>query len=172
MAAKEPLYDLSKLDLNHVIADKEVINKFNEQRFEMQQLDGILYENEEDGLAIGYKDLTENEFWIRGHMPNSPLMPGVLMCESAAQLCSYYAHKMNMTDDQHIIGFAGLDDIRFRGVVVPGDKLIVIIKKVKMNRMLLSCDFQCFVGNQLVCHGNVKGAAVPKTLIAKDPTSK
>ncbi len=89
------------------------------------------------------------------------------MCESAAQLCSYFAQKMGMTDEKHIVGFAGIDEVRFRGVVVPGDKLIIMIKRVKMSRLLLSCDFQCFVNNQLVCHGNVKGAPLEKTSIGK-----
>lgn len=172
MASKEPLFDLSTLDLTRVLVDREGVNAFNEQRFEMQQLDGILYQNEEEGIAIGYKDLTDNEFWIRGHMPGSPLMPGVLMCEAAAQLCSYFGRKMNLTDREHIIGFAGLDDVRFRGIVVPGDKLIVIIKRVKMNRLLLSCDFQCYVDNQLVCNGNVKGAPVPRSMISQELEKK
>ena len=167
MIAKEPYIDLSTLDFNNVIADREEINKYNEQRFEMQQLDGILYQNEETGIAVGYKDITNDEFWIRGHVPGAPLMPGVLMCESAAQLCSYFSQKLGMTDENHIIGFAGIDEVRFRGVVIPGDKLIIMIKRVKMNRLLLSCDFQCFVNNQLVCHGNVKGAPLPKDQIGK-----
>ena len=79
MIAKEPYIDLSTLDFNNVIADREEINKYNEQRFEMQQLDGILYQNEETGVAVGYKDITNDEFWIRGHVPGAPLMPGVLM---------------------------------------------------------------------------------------------
>ena len=46
MISKEPYIDLSTLDFNNVIADREEINKYNEQRFEMQQLDGILYQDE------------------------------------------------------------------------------------------------------------------------------
>ena len=167
MGAKDPIIDLSLLDFDHIVADKAEINQFNEQRFEMEQLDAIIYEDREKGIAVGYKDLTSQEFWVRGHMPGSPLMPGVLMCEAAAQLCAFYAKRMNMVDDQTIIGFAGLDDIRFRGVVVPGDRLTVIIKLVKLNRLLVTCDFQCFVGKQLVCHGTVKGAPVPKSMISK-----
>ena len=51
MIAKEPYIDLSTLDFNNVIADREEINKYNEQRFEMQQLDGILYQNEEYSIV-------------------------------------------------------------------------------------------------------------------------
>ncbi len=165
MGVKDPIIDLSRLDFNHIVADKEEIYKFNEQRFEMAQLDAIIYEDQDEGVAVGYKDLTEQEFWVRGHMPGAPLMPGVLMCEAAAQLCSFYAKRMKMVDDQTIIGFAGLDDVRFRGIVVPGDRLTVLIKLVKLNRLLVTCDFQCFVGTQLVCHGTVKGAPVPKKMV-------
>ena len=167
MIPKEPYIDLSTLDFNNVISDREAINQCNEQRFEMQQLDGVVYENEEAGIAVGYKDITNNEFWVRGHIPGAPLMPGVMMCESAAQLCSYFAEKLGITDEEHILGFAGIDEVRFRGIVVPGDRLIIMVKRVKMNRLLLSCHFQCFVKDQLVCHGAIKGAPLEKKLIGK-----
>ena len=44
----------------------------------------------EKSQILGYKDVTDNEFWIRGHIPGRPLMPGVIMIEAAAQLCSFF----------------------------------------------------------------------------------
>src|SRR6266404_1113863 len=89
--------DPATLDLNHVIADQEAIRKVNEQRFEMEQLTAIVHIDQENLLVVGYKDVRDDEFWVRGHMPAYPLLPGVLMCEASAQLCSYY------TMTQHVI---------------------------------------------------------------------
>src|SRR3989442_852197 len=86
-------FDVGQLDLSRVIADKDAIRRFNPQRFEMEQLDAIVYEDSTNHVIVGYKDLGADEFWVRGHMPDYPLMPGVLMCEAGAQLAGYYTHK-------------------------------------------------------------------------------
>src|SRR3989304_2463245 len=62
-------------------------------------------EDQERKICVGYKDLRPDEFWARGHMPNMPLMPGVIMCEAAAQVASYYSHKYKLMEG--IIGFGG-----------------------------------------------------------------
>ena len=56
----------------------------------MEQLTAIVFDDVERGICVGYKDISPDEFWVRGHMPGMPLMPGVIMCEAAAQLCSYH----------------------------------------------------------------------------------
>ena len=64
------LLDLSKIDLNAEPAfDKEAICKVNPQRFEMQHLDGILWHDKSQAAILGYKDVTPDEFWGRGHIP-------------------------------------------------------------------------------------------------------
>ena len=87
------ILDFSEYDLNRVVADIEEIRRYNPQRFEMEQLTAICYE---DPAAEHLRRLqgswADNEFWVRGHMPGMPLMPGVIMCEAAAQLASYYSH--------------------------------------------------------------------------------
>lgn len=82
-------FDLANLDLSRVVADQDAIRKVNLQRFEMEQLTAIVHIDRDNHVIVGYKDVRPDEFWVRGHMPNYPLLPGVLMCEAAAQLCSY-----------------------------------------------------------------------------------
>ena len=123
--SKNFLVDLSKIDLDNVVADVEAIRAVNPQRFEMEQLTAIVYLDTERMICAGYKDITDNETWVRGHMPGMPLMPGIFMCEAAAQVCSYVTQKCDLLGAE-IVGFGGLDEVRFRGVVVPGIHLFFI----------------------------------------------
>ena len=161
MSKKELLADLSQIDFDKVIADIEVIRKHNPQRFEMEQLTAIVHEDAESHLCVGYKDVTTEEFWIRGHMPNMPLMPGVVMLEAAAQLCSYYTQKHDLLGSE-MVGFGGLDDVRFRDPVLPGSRLILIsvLEKVRRGRIIVS-RFQGIVGDSIVVEGKLKGIAIP-----------
>ena len=80
----------------------------NPQRFAMEQLTAIVYIDPENHIVAGYKDVAADEFWVGGHMPGYPLMPGVMMCEAAAQLCSYYITTHGLTGGD-FVGFGGLE---------------------------------------------------------------
>ena len=161
MAGKQLIIDPSEFDLGHVLADIEEIRKYNPQRSVMEQLTAIVYDNVEDGICVGYKDIAEDEFWVAGHMPGMPLMPGVMMCEAAAQLCSYHVQKHNLFGAE-MIGFGGMDDVRFRGTVVPGDRLVIVAQKMQVRQgAMIRSRFQCFVGDNLVCEGTIRGIAIP-----------
>ncbi len=73
--AKDYIVDPSLLDFNNIIADIDEIRRHNAQRFEMEQLTAIIYEDKVRFACAGYKDITDQEFWVRGHMPGMPLMP-------------------------------------------------------------------------------------------------
>ena len=159
MVKKPLILDFSEYDLDNVVADIEQIRRYNPQRFEMEQLTAICYENHGRNIVVGYKDLGPDEFWTRGHMPGMPLMPGVMMCEAAAQLSSYYTQKYELISG--MVGFGGLQEVRFRGVVRPGDRFVIISRMLKARRMIITCEFQCFVKQNLVCEGILKGIALP-----------
>ena len=161
MNAKDFLVDLSLIDLDHPVADIEEIRKINPQRFEMEQLTAVVYINKEDVACVGYKDITDNEFWVRGHMPGMPLMPGVVMCEAAAQMCSFHSQRHNMLGCE-MVGFGGMDEVRFRGTVVPGDRLVVAAQRLQLRvGAMIRCRFQCFVREQMVCEGQIRGIPIP-----------
>ena len=172
MSARGFLFDLSDIDLHQVVADIEVIRGYNPQRFEMEQLMAIVHEDPEKHHCIGYKDTSEREFWARGHMPGMPLMPGVIMCEAAAQLASYYTQKYDLLGSE-MVGFGGLEDVRFRDPVIPGDRLYVLtqLTQVRRGRMIV-CGFQGFVGDRIVVEGTIKGIPLPiaalQTALARD----
>ena len=151
-----PLVDPSTIDTSRVLVGRDEIHKYNPQRFEMEQLTAIVLIDQKHKLIIGYKDVSADEFWVRGHMPDYPLMPGVLMCEAAAQLSSYYCKAAALYEDG-FVGFGGMEDVRFRGQVKPGDRLILVGKGVRLHRRHSIFEVQGFVGTNMVFHGKVIG---------------
>jgi 3-hydroxyacyl-[acyl-carrier-protein] dehydratase len=161
VANRETIIDVSTVDLDNVVADIEQIRAVNPQRHEMEQLTAIVYCDLENYICVGYKDVTENDFWVRGHMPSMPLMPGVVMLEAAAQLCSYFTQKFDLLG-AGMLGFGGLENVRFRDPVVPGDRLVLACRltRVRRHRMIVS-RFQGYVRNSLVVEGEIKGIPIP-----------
>ena len=143
-------------DANHVIADLDAIRQYNPQRFEMKQLTAVIYEDNTRHVCVGYKDLTMDDFWVPGHMPHAPFMPGTLMCEAAAQLANYYALKYKLYTSPGV--FVGLKDVRCRGVARPDERLFIMAELLKVRNALLTCRFQCVVREQLVCDGVLIGS--------------
>ena len=125
------IIDPNELGFDHPLADIEAIRKVNPQRYEMEQLTAIVYLDPVHKVIAGYKDVRPDDFWVRGHMPDYPLMPGVLICESAAQLCSYYIMKLGLMSGS-FFAFGGMDRVKFRGVVRPGDRLIMLAQLVEV----------------------------------------
>jgi len=148
--------DPTSLDLNRVVVDQEGIRQTNPQRLHMEQLNAIVYVDDKKHIIAGYKDVRPDEFWVSGHLPGYPLMPGVLMCESAAQLCSYYTTTHGFARGD-FIGFGGLENVRFRGQVRPGDRLVLIGKATRLDRRQTIFNVQGFVGGKMVFEGNVIG---------------
>lgn len=161
MAQKDFLVDLDQIDFDHPIAEVDDIRDYNPQRHEMEQLSAIVYENLDEKTCVGYLDVTDHEFWVRGHMPQLPLMPGVIMLESVAQMCSYFVQKHDLLGSQ-LIGFGGLEKVRFREPVVPGQRLVLIAKLTRIRpKFMIVCDFQGIVDQKLVVDGKLKGIPLP-----------
>jgi 3-hydroxyacyl-[acyl-carrier-protein] dehydratase len=159
--SKDLIIDPAEYDLEQVIADVEDIRKHNPQRYELEQLTAVVLDDVERGICVGYKDTSDADVWVRGHMPGMPLMPGVFMCEAAAQLCSYFVQKHDLLGAE-MVGFGGLDKVRFRGTVLPGDRLVIVCLRTKLRYgQMIRCRFQCFVRENMVCEGEIGGIPIP-----------
>jgi 3-hydroxyacyl-[acyl-carrier-protein] dehydratase len=154
------LFDLTKINLaGKPVFNRDDILKINPQSYEMQQLDGVLWYDKPNMLVLGYKDVTDKEFWIRGHIPGRPLMPGVIMIESAAQLLSYFVRQV--LGEHVFIGFASIDSAKFRATVAPGQRLLLLgkITKFKPGRKY-DAYIQGMVNDTMVFETEVSGMAV------------
>ena len=150
------LLDLTSIDLNKTIIPIEEIRRIIPQRFEMEMLSGIVYD--EGGTIMGYKDVTLDDFWVRGHIPGRPLMPGVMMIECAAQLCAFWT--MRKQPEMGFVGFAKCDEVRFRGTVVPPGRLYMISQVVEINRRRAIAKCQGVHNGSLVFEATVTGMGV------------
>jgi len=154
------LFDLAGIDLDGPpIFDREEVCKINPQQFEMQQLDGILWYDKDKALVLGYKDVTQHEFWVRGHIPGRPLMPGVIQVEAAAQLLSFFVK--HVYQEEGFVGFGGIERAKFRAAIEPGCRLHLLghITEARRGRKY-ACDVQGVVGETLAFEATIIGLKV------------
>lgn len=154
----QPFCDLATLDFDRPQLTLEDIRKVNPQRFEFEMLTAILFIDEQRGLLAAYKDLTPQDFWVRGHIPGRPLFPGVLMIEAAAQMSSYYITKA--LGGSKFVGFGGVDAVKFRGQVVPPCRFVLLGRMGEIRPRRAICDCQGFVDGKMVFEGQVTGMPI------------
>ena len=156
-----PIYPLENIDFEKPLFGIEEIRAVNPQRFEMEQLTAILSIDEPGHGLVGYKDITDKEFWIRGHMPEFALMPGVMLCECAAQLAGFYARKYKVLGGGDFLGFGGMEEVRFRAPVYPGDRLLLMAKVFRLRPgKRAEFDFQGYVDQKMVFSGRMIGVPI------------
>lgn len=151
--------DLSEYDLTEVEFGPEQIREHNPHRYELELLNGVIVRDKESGVIIGYHDAKPEAFWVRGHIPGRPLFPGVLMVETAAQLCSFY-WRIEFPYEPRFFGFGAIENTKFRGTVVPGDRLVIVGRMfdIKPRRAIFDC--QGFVKDTMVFESRITGLLV------------
>ena len=150
--------DLDQIDTSRLTAGPAEIEAVNPQRGEMRHLDGVFTMDNESGIAVGYKDVRDDEFWVEGHIPGRPLLPGVLMIEAAAQLCAWMSHRRK--GDTGFVGFIGCDKAKFRGQVVPGQRMLLIGKEIQCKPRRYICDIQGVVEGAMVFEARITGMLI------------
>ena len=89
---------------------------------------------EERKSCIGIKHITGKEYFFKGHFPNTPIMPGVLVVESISQ--AFGAAAMSFVSNGHDLPlFLGVEDAKFRGMVVPGDILQMPVQILRLGKL-------------------------------------
>jgi 3-hydroxyacyl-[acyl-carrier-protein] dehydratase len=129
--------------------DISEILKILPHRYPFVLIDRIL-EVEVGNSIKGLKNVTINEPFFQGHFPSEPVMPGVLIMEGMAQVGAMLAY---LTEKDKIgnslVYFAGMDSVRFRRKVVPGDQIIYQLKILKRKSKLFKIEGKAFVDDVL-----------------------
>lgn len=156
----ELLFDLSRIDIHRDVFNQEEIRRCNPHRHEMELLNGIVHYEPAELVAVGYHQVPASPFWARGHIPGNPIFPGALMIETAAQLSSF-CYRKRFGPKERFFGFGGIDKVRFRGMVRPGDRLYVICRDIVLNRRHSRFKVQGICNERIVFDGQITGVAIP-----------
>jgi 3-hydroxyacyl-[acyl-carrier-protein] dehydratase len=110
-----------------------------------------------DGIGYGTYRIREDEFFCRGHFPGNPIVPGVILCEIMAQSCTCL-----MLDDLpgHLPVFRGIDEVKFKQSVHPGDLCETICRVDEKKAGIYFCSASLHVGGKLCCRGKLTIALV------------
>ena len=110
-----------------------------------------------DGVAHSKYRIREDEFFCQGHFPGNPLVPGVILCEIMAQSCAL------LVKDE-IVGkttlYSGLDNVRFKRPVRPGDLCEVTARLIGARANMFFCQAELRVDGKLCCKGDLSFALV------------
>lgn len=101
---------------------------------------------------LAYKNVTINEQFFTGHFPTKPVMPGVIIIESMAQACGMLAfHSLGSINEGAIFLLAGVDNVRFKRMVQPGDQLMIKMTVTKQRQTLWKLEGEASVDGQVAC---------------------
>ena len=121
-------------------------------RWPMLMVDRIVEYDPAAKRIVGIKGITATEWWAQGHFPGLPILPGVLQVEALAQTMAVYVAKQPGFGDR--IGlFAGIDDVRFKRIVVPGDVLRLEITMEKLGSRFGKGRGVASVNDEVACEG-------------------
>lgn len=136
--------------------DAVEIKKYLPHRYPFLLIDRVVDLIEGESI-LAYKNVTINEEVFQGHFPHVPVFPGVLLVEAMAQACGVLGFKtMNKTpDDGSIYLFAGIDKVRFKRQVVPGDRVYFECKKISDKRGIWKFECVATVDEQLVSSATI-----------------
>ena len=125
-------------------------------------------------MAVGLKNVTINEEFFNGHFPGHPVMPGVLIVESMAQVAAILAfHSISGVEggaafEDKVVYFMSIDKVKFRRPVVPGDQLKHEVKLTRNRGSIASFQTKSFVDGTLVAEAEMKAMLVDRQDAADD----
>jgi len=136
------------------LLDIRRIQKILPHRYPFLLVDKVI-EIDGDRFIRGVKNVTFNEVFFQGHFPGTPIMPGVLVLEAMAQVCGLlFAQKLEHTGKLALM--LGMDDVKMRKAVVPGDQLILTAEAVKIRSKIAVCKCEAIVAGAKVAEAEIK----------------
>ena len=123
-------------------------------RYPFLLIDRVLEINEDATEARVLKNVTANEPQFTGHFPEMPVMPGVLIVDAMAQACAVLVMARLSEEERKkkaLFYFAGIDGVRFKRIVQPGDQLIFECRYIKDRANICWCEARALVDGNVVC---------------------
>ncbi len=147
--------------LKDVVLDAQALSKILPHRYPFMLIDKIidLVPNER---VVGIKNVTINEPFFQGHFPGHPIMPGVLILESMAQAGGILLLNSEEHPDEKLVYFTGLDNVKFRKPVLPGDQLRLELELLKLRKSICKMAAKAYVDGDLVCQAELAAAIIDK----------
>jgi len=130
-------------------------------RYPFLLVDRIL-ELERDVRIRAVKNVTVNEPHFVGHFPQYPVMPGVLIVEAMAQVGGILAFESTPEMKDSLVYFTGIDDVRFRKPVRPGDQLVMELQVLRHRGAMWKFHGEACVDGKVVCEGDLMAVLVAK----------
>ncbi|HEY5653574.1 MAG TPA: 3-hydroxyacyl-ACP dehydratase FabZ [Pontiella sp.] len=123
-------------------------------RYPFLLVDRITKLDMEEGIVIGFKNLTMNEEFFQGHFPGNPVMPGVLQMEALAQVAGVMLNS-RPGNEGRVAYFMSMNKVKFRKMVVPGDQLRLEIETMRLRSRMATVMGRAYVGEELVSEGEL-----------------
>ncbi len=143
------------------ILDIEAIMKFLPHRYPFLLVDRVLDMTAGERIRT-LKNVTINEHFFQGHFPGRPVMPGVLIIEAMGQAGALLLLNMYEHPENHLAYFTGLESIKFRRTVVPGDTLICELEMTRFRRNTCRFEGKAYVDGQVAAEAVLKAVVVDK----------
>lgn len=154
-SAESAIADESPQEDKKITYSVEEIHQLLPHRYPFALVDRII-EYVPGKKAVGLKNVTFNEPHFQGHFPDRPLMPGVLIVEAMAQVGGIVMTQMQEKGDDRLFVFGGIDKVRFRRPVVPGDQLVMTVELLWVKRKRIGkMAGKATVDGKLVCQGEL-----------------
>jgi len=152
------LVDLEGIDLTTTLADREAICEMIPHRHEMALLDRIVWTDESALAGVGAMKIRGDEFWVRGHFPGKPMLPGVLMVEAGAQVSCYLYNRRQKYPQ--LAAFLRIENAVFRRSVTVGEELLLLCDVVKASDRRFVSDVQGLVDGQICFEARISGLRI------------
>ena len=150
-----PIVDPGTLDVSKLVLGRAQIDALLPHRDQMAFVDGVCYHDPQGPAMAGWRDVPAKEFWVTGHFPGNPLLPGVILVEACAQL-SLICYKLDYPEVAgKLVVFGGIDKVRFRGATRPGARVFLAAQLIEMSRRGARAQNQAFVNGKMVYEGEI-----------------